>query len=824
MIKNKIRNMYSHKKKLKLTLLVSFTLSILFFLLILITPLPISKLKNFHSTAILSEDNSIIGAFLSKREQWCFPLDEDFIIPNKLKTSVLMFEDKYFYSHIGFNPVSIVKALYLNFTSGRVVMGGSTITMQLARIIDPKKRTYFNKLFELFQAFKLELFYSKEEILKMYLSYAPYGGNIVGIKAAALKYLKKDTENLTWAEAAMFAVLPNAPGKIHPGNKNHKELIDKRNRLLKRLFTNRVISKDIYDLSIVEPIPVKVHILDNIAPHLSRKLFFEVKSFDTKDEKKGKFSNDKINFLTSEDCNKSSNLIKTTIDVQIQKDATELLSEHIKYMKNFDVNNGACLIVENKTGKVRAYVGSQGFYDDKYSGQVDGILASRSPGSTLKPFLYALCFDEGLILPQSLIKDIPTYYGSFSPRNSTRKYQGIVRADEALIKSLNVPAVRLLNAYGVDNFYLFLKYAGVSTLFRSSDNYGLPLILGGSEVNIWDLAKMYRALGSGGYFNDLQIIASENKKNEIENKNDKNQFISSGASYLTSEILRDVKRPNMDYNWQYYTSNQWPLAWKTGTSYGYKDAWAVGYNPEWTIVVWVGNFSGVGNPAIIGAKAAGPLLFKLFSSLPKNPDLQWFKRKVSDFKKVAIWPNTGYFSNEDCKEPIYTDSPINSKVIKACPYHKTIYTTLDEKYRVNSSCWDGKKYKKITKTIFDADVMQFLRKRGYVLDELPPYHPDCKNVNGGAGEDFKNLTIIYPQNNTIIFIPKDFGGKKQKLILKAGHRDKKVKLFWYLNDDFIGETVDTHKFEVSLGKGKYKLVLVDENGENKSVGFTVESK
>jgi len=798
--------------------LVSFTLFILFFILILITPLPISKLKDFHSTAILSKDNNIIGAFLSKREQWCFPLDEEYIIPEKLKTSVLTFEDKFFYSHFGFNPVSIAKALYLNITSGKVVMGGSTITMQLARIIDPKKRTYVNKFYELFQAFKLELFYSKEEILKMYLSYAPYGGNIVGIKAASLKYLKKNTENLTWAEAAMFAVLPNAPGKIHPGNNNRKELVNKRNRLLKRLLTDGVLSRNIYDLSIVEPIPTKVHILDNIAPHLSRKLFFEADGFNQ--DIKNSYNSNKIRFLTSENLKKSTSLIETTIDVKIQKNATDLLAEHIKFMKNFNVNNGACLIVENKTGKVRAYVGSQGFYDDKYSGQVDGVLASRSPGSTLKPFLYALSFDEGLILPQSLIKDIPTYYGSFSPRNSTRKYQGIVRADEALIKSLNVPAVRLLNAYGVDNFYLFLKYAGLSTLFRSSDNYGLPLILGGSEVNIWDLAKMYRALGSGGHFNDLQIIASGNKNNVIENKNDKNQFISSGASYLTSEILRDVKRPNMDYNWQYYTSNQWPLAWKTGTSYGYKDAWAVGYNPEWTIVVWVGNFSGIGNPAIIGAKAAGPLLFKLFSSLPKNPDLQWFKRKDSDFKKVAIWPNTGYFSNEDCKEPIYADSPINSKVIKACPYHKTIYTTLDEKSRVNSSCWDGKKYKKTTRTIFDADVMQFLRKRGYVIDELPPYHPDCNDVQ----KDSNDLTIIYPQNNTKIFIPKDFGGKKQKLILKAGHRDKKIKLFWYLNDDFIGETVDTHKLEVSLENGEYKLLIVDGNGENKSLNFSVESK
>ncbi|NJK87475.1 MAG: penicillin-binding protein 1C, partial [Bacteroidales bacterium] len=334
-------------------------------------------------------------------------------------------------------------------------------------------------------AMKIEVQFSKDEILGLYLDHAPYGGNIIGYQAAVYRYFGKSPGELTWSEAATLAVLPNAPGMITPV-KNDSNLVEKRNRLLEN-FKKKIIDQETYVLSCIEEIPHEITPFENPAPHVSRKL-------------KNLYRNKKV--------------IITTLDDKIQRKSLELTASHLGYLRQFGIRNGAVLVAETQTGKVRAYVGSQAFFDQKSLGQVDGVMAPRSSGSVLKPFLFALAIDEGIVLPQTLMKDIPTFYGAFSPSNASESYDGLVTAQDALIRSLNVPSVRLLNAYGIFAFYTFLENSGIETLFRSADDYGLPLIIGGSEVTLWDMAMLFKGLANYGTFEPLQLIEEERLKNE----------------------------------------------------------------------------------------------------------------------------------------------------------------------------------------------------------------------------------------------------------------------------------------------------------------------
>ncbi|NJK97507.1 MAG: hypothetical protein HC830_05525 [Bacteroidetes bacterium] len=331
-------------------------------------------------------------------------------------------------------------------------------------------------------------------------------------------------------------------------------------------------------------------------------------------------------------------VVMTTLDYRIQKHLEERIRQYAYTLRQQGIRNVSALVVETRTGRVKAYIGSQDFYDREGLGQVDGVMARRSSGSILKPFLYALSMDEGIILPQTQVTDIPSYFDAFTPNNADEKYNGAIPAKEALVRSLNIPAVRLLNTYGVNKFYTFLGHAGVSTLFRQPEDYGLPLILGGAEVTAWDMAVLYRGLGSRGRFSPIHFLPGDSTRFTQETSN----LISSGASYLTLEMLKELKRPGSEYYWEQY-QNQKPLAWKTGTSYGHKDAWAAGVSPEWTIVVWVGNFDAESNLNLSGAASAGPLLFGIFNYLPRTPGLKWFEKPEMDFREVELCGETGFW-------------------------------------------------------------------------------------------------------------------------------------------------------------------------------------
>jgi penicillin-binding protein 1C len=757
----------------------------LFFLLYLILPFAQPFFSTDYSLVVADEDGRFLRVFLNKQEQWCFSPQMEQQVPEKLKKAVVLFEDEYFYRHPGVNPVSVMRAVKQNMIEGKIVSGASTLTMQVARIRQGNRRTYWNKFKEVAEAFKLEVHFTKDELLKLYLDHAPYGANIQGYQAASYRFFGKKPAELSWAEAATLAVLPNAPGLIFPSKKNHL-LKEKRDRLLFKLHQAGYMNNTTYELAMLEPVPNTIVNFAIVAPHFAR---FVKSRYPDKD------------------------YIKTTLNFDLQRRVESLTTRQAIRLRNQGIKNVAVLLAETQSGKIKAYVGSQDFFDFETLGQVNGVLAPRSSGSVLKPFLYALAIDGGLIMPQTLLKDVPTYFNAFSPHNADEKFYGMVSAQEALVRSLNVPAVRLLNAFGVYQFYTFLKQAGVTTLFREADDYGLPLIIGGAEVNLFEMAQLYRGLANYGIFKPLFYLDEDTLPMQQQAKS----LISPAASYLTLQMLTGLKRPGLEYHWQKF-QHQRPLAWKTGTSYGHKDAWAIGVSPEWTIAVWVGNFDGEGNAQLAGTTSAGPLLFDVFNALPHNPESYGFKNPIDDIKTLVLCRETGYLAGQHCMHTDTVEAPIYMEPLRLCPYHQTIQVDADETMAVCSHCWKpGHHAKKILS--FPPDVVYQLRQRGQISEKIPSHNPDC-----GKQTAENPMQFIYPKDSSYLWLPRDFDGAYQKLVCRLAHTHPEKQVFWYLNDVYLGTSQQTHNKAIEFSSGWQKLKVTDEEGNSQLATFFIESK
>ncbi|MGI6149818.1 MAG: penicillin-binding protein 1C [Firmicutes bacterium] len=732
-----------------------------------------------YSTVVLDENGAILRVFLNSQEQLILP-DDGRPIPPKLQAAVITYEDKRFERHWGVDPLAVMRALYQNIRHRDRISGASTITMQVARLMRPKERTVKNKLLEMFQALAIELRYRKDEILKFYLVHAPYGGNIIGYRTAALRYFGKEPEKLSWAEAATLAVLPNNPANISP-SQNPERLRDKRDNLLRTLHEAGYIDTETYTLALAEPVPQGQHPFPLSAPHLAERLAR----------------------------NSDDSIIHTTISKDIQDQAALLLKNHIAALERFGVENGAVLITETATGEVKAYVASHDYFDSERAGMIDGVQMKRSSGSILKPFLYALAIDQGLIIPESVLPDIPTSYSGFTPHNADGTFSGVVRAREALVRSLNAPAVHLLSLYGVDKFYHFLREAGVQ-LQRQPHEYGLSLVLGSSESSLWELSCLYRGLGTFGRAWDISVL-KDRKPEQTQ------PLISIGAAYLVLDILKDVRRPGLESQWQAYGSSL-PIAWKTGTSYGSRDAWAVGVTPQWTIAVWVGNFSGGSIPGLTGVDSAAPLLFQLLNRLPKNPYQTWFSRPDDDLMDVAVSPVTGYRLQGTALETVPAAAPASAKPLRYSPYERTLFVTLDEGMMVCSLCWNRQDLKTVQKVIYPLEVARYLggAPGQYIL---PPHNPDCPALKAE-----NPITVVYPQPSSLLFIPRGTDGEYQRVKLEALHANPGKRLFWYIDDAYLGQTQGSHHQLVSLENGWHRLYLVDEDGYTRNVSFRTERR
>ncbi|MEI7595185.1 MAG: penicillin-binding protein 1C [Bacteroidota bacterium] len=774
----------SHPKRLIILLSTSFLFGFYWF------SLP-SRLFNVpKSTVIYDSKGNLLSARLASDAQWRFPINEK--ISDKFKVAIINFEDQYFQYHPGFNPVSIVKALYKDIKKRRIVSGGSTITMQVIRSYQKNpRRTFWNKLKELILSTRLELTYSKDEILSLYASNVPFGGNIVGIEAASWRYYNKPSEQLSWAEAATLAVLPNSPSLIFPG-KNHQKLLSKRNKLLSKLYKKGYFDAFTYDLAKNEPLPGKPKPFPDITPHLMLRAF--------KDGKEG-------------------TKIISSIDLIMQQRVKEILSYHQSLLKASDVNNAACLVLDIETGKVLTYIGNLDEKGNAHENYVDIIDAPRSSGSILKPLLYAASMQDGLILQNTLLPDVPIQIGGFNPQNFNKTNDGAVPASQAVSRSLNIPSVLLLKKFGIPKFYSLLKLLGVTTLTKPSSHYGLSLIIGGSEVKLWDIAGIYASLARQvlhyPFLNSMydksdfflpKYEFTEKSKTQIS----KYSIIGAGATWKMMEAMNEVERPLEDNQWREFSSAS-RIAWKTGTSYGYRDAWSIGFNGKFLVAVWVGNASGEGRPGLTGVSAAAPIMFDVFSSIQNS---KWFNPPFDDMVKAPVCRESGCKASNNCPNIDTVWIPIAGLNTEVCNYHHIINLDKTGKWRVNSDCYPVSEMIQTPWFILPPAQEWFFKTKNSWYRELPPYLSSCESFSFGV-----SMQMIYPANNSKIYIPIELDEKKGRSVFKVAHRRSNATIYWHIDDEYIGTTTNFHELAVNPKPGKHKLILVDDLGESISVKF-----
>ncbi|WP_368113091.1 penicillin-binding protein 1C [Bacteroides sp. RTP21281st1_E4_RTP21281_210402] len=747
-----------------------------------------------YSTVVTDRNDELLGARIASDGQWRFPPRET--TPEKIKQCLITFEDKHFYHHWGVNLLSVGRAIYQNTKHKRIISGGSTLTMQTIRLARNESRTFGEKIIEMIWATRLEFRASKEEILSMYVSHAPFGGNVVGLDAAAWRYFGHSAEDLSWAESAMLAVLPNAPAMIHL-SKGRKMLLSKRNRLLKQLLEKKVIDLSTYELAVTEPLPDEPHPLPQIAPHLVSRFY---------KERNGQYT-------------------RSTIDRGIQTHIEDLAERWSNEFNRSDIRNLAILVIDIPANQVIAYCGNVHFDRKQGGNQVDVIQAPRSTGSILKPFLYYAMLQEGSLLPDMLLPDIPININGFTPQNFSLQYEGAVPASEALARSLNIPAVTMLQRYGVPKFHNFLQQTGFKTITRSSSHYGLSLILGGAEATLWDVTNAYAQMGRSliphpdsklSEKKEAGIIMAKEEKKEEENETtrkstQKNLIWDKGAVWQTFDALKEVNRPE-EIDWKSIPSMQ-TIAWKTGTSYGFRDAWAVGVTPRYAVGVWVGNATGEGKPGLVGAQTAGPVLFDIFNYLPAS---SWFERPTGVFVDAEVCRRSGHLKGRFCEE---TDTililPAGLRT-DACPYHHLITLSADEKHRVYENC---------------ANTEPTLQKSWFTLPPVwewyyKQHHPEYSPLppfKAGCGEDtFQPMQFIYPPINAHIKLPKQLDGSKGFMTVELAHNDPNATLFWHLDDTYLTQTQDFHKISLQPAPGKHSLTAVDGEGNTVSTTFFIE--
>jgi penicillin-binding protein 1C len=729
------------------------------------------------STVVWSKNDKLLGARVAKDGQWRFPPSTE--IPKKFETCIIYFEDEYFEYHPGFNPVSIFKALGHNLTEDGK-RGGSTLTQQVVRLSRQQPRTYSEKLIELFLAIRLEVEFSKKEILNFYASYAPFGGNVVGLETASWRYFNLPAKDLNWSQSAALAVLPNAPSLVFPG-RNEDIYKQKRDRLLKKLFDNKIIDSTTYKLSLLEDLPGKVLALPNITPQLTE-------------------------WLRQTDRNAQ---IKTTINFERQLQINGIVERHLNIWSNNQVYNAAVLVADVKTGNVISYTANT-LNPDRPFYHVDMIRSERSTGSLLKPILYASLIDDGELLPQQLVKDTPARFNNYAPQNFSKSFLGAVPADISLQKSLNVPAVRLLKVYGIERFINKLNQLGLESIDKSADHYGLPLILGGAESSLWQLTQMYTLLAQGLRFSEtsqaenlsqnLNIIADK----EVTHSNRSIPKVLSPASiYNMFEAMSGLDRPGLDAGWKAYASSQ-KIAWKTGTSYGFKDAWSIGLTKDYVVGVWVGNADGNGRPNLVGVNAAAPLMFSVFENLPKSG--RWFEKPYSDMKTVEVCAKSGFLRSLNCPQTEKIDIPKVQLKLKPCSYHRLVNLTGDEQYQVNLSCNINEERKTSSWFVLPPIMEYYYKKQHSNYKTLPDYHPNCRSLTTTP------IELIYPKPNQDIILPKTFEGTVSQVVFKAVYDENKT-LYWHIDDKYVGSTQYFHEMQLQPKSGEHILTLVGEEGQ-----------
>lgn len=718
-----------------------------------------------YSTVVVDRHGELLGARIADDGQWRFPPCDS--VPRKFAAALVEFEDRTFYRHVGVSLRAVARACVQNLRSGRIVSGASTLTMQVVRMARRRPRTFRQKAAEMFLATRLEARCTKEEILRLYASHAPFGGNVVGIDAAMWHYLGSDGSDLSWAEAATLAVLQNAPASIHLA-RNRSLLLEKRNRLLRRLADRGYLTESDCELSLAEPLIGAPQPLPDHAPHL----------------------------VAYYDGVRHGHKTVADIDLNLQRRLQERADRWCRELCGRGVNDLAAVVVEVSTGKIAAYCGNADKFRLRPGVWVDIARAPRSSGSILKPLLYCGALQEGTILPQTLLPDVPVNYGGFVPQNFDRRFTGAVAADRALARSLNVPNVRLLREYGVERFASQLRQAGFSTVGSRAERYGLSLILGGAEVTLADVVRVYASLA--GYYR----FGGGRCSPEF-------PFTDRVAIYAMLEAMKSVDRPDeLDMR---MVSSVPEIAWKTGTSYGSRDAWAVGITPEYVVGVWAGNAQGQSAPDLTGARTAGPVMFDLFGLLPRGP---WFEPPgEGEGTQAVVCCRSGMLAGPDCTETELRQLPLHAMRSEVCPYHRRVAVSEDGHFRVEDR---SEPSRSVRMFILPPAMAWYYRQNHPEYRPLPPLRPRARSDG-----NYETMRFIYPSPGCVVSLPRQMDGSRGGVAFSLAHVSPSKTVYWHLDKEYVGSTTDMHKLRVDPPAGAHRLTVVDEDGNRQEIDFSV---
>lgn len=744
-------------------------------------PFPTERLEPPFSPRVLDRDGRPLRFFLAEDGMWRFPLSLDEISP-ELTAALIDSEDRHFHRHPGVNPVAALRALWTNLRAGRIVSGASTIPMQVARLADPRPRTATAKLIESFRALQLCARHSKAEILRWYVNMAPFGSNVVGVGAASWHYFGKDPRALSLGEIALLSVLPRSPSRYNP-LRNPEAARAVRDRVLRRFAAHGVFEPGRVAESMALPLLASRSPVPQGAPHFSRWVRSRLPG---------------------------QSVVRTSLDARMQGIAEALVAGRMEGLRREAVGNAAVVVLDIECRRVLAWVGSADFWAAG-EGQVDNALSRRSPGSTLKPFLYALAFDRGELFPGSMLLDVPTDFSGYAPENYGQNFQGLVSARTALAASLNVPAVRLLHRLGTAPFLDLLRRGGLSTLERPAGHYGLPLALGGCEVRLLELTNLYASLAAGGVFKPVEPLAGQPEK-----YGSTERLFSPEAAAMVLDILASTRRPDLPDAWQ-FTVGAPAVAWKTGTSFGHRDAWAVGVNRDLAIGVWTGNPDGSQCAGISGTRHAAPLLFDLFRALAPGGG------RLPDFPAPALTRTDVCADSGDRPGPFCPtiSCPAIAGVTRlpVCAMHRQIFTSPESGLRLHGDCLLSQPSRTETVLVWPAELVAYRLAQGAPLPALPPMDPECPDVPAEAGP-----VILSPDPDTPYLIRPDAPPEFQRLALSAVPGAGTATHFWYVDGRFAGQGPPDSPCFVPLAPGRHEATVTDDLGRSARAAFTVRTQ
>ncbi|PLR62634.1 penicillin-binding protein 1C [Pseudomonas sp. QC2] len=748
-----------------------------------IWPLPLPQ--DDLARVVLAEDGTPLWRFADANGVWRYPVQTREVSPYYLE-ALLTYEDRWFYQHPGVNPLALVRATWQNLTGTRVVSGGSTLSMQVARLLDPHSRTFHGKLRQLWRTAQLEWHLSKAEILNLYLNRAPFGGTLQGVAAASWAYLGKSPSQLTHAEAALLAVLPQAPSRLRP-DRHPQRAQEARDKVLRRLAEFQVWPQAAVDEALEEPLLLAPRLEPSLAPLLARR-------------------------LNRPD---SPPLIRTTLDATLQRRLEDLLLGWRARLPEH--TSAAILVVEEETMAVRAYLGSVDINDAKRFGHVDMISALRSPGSTLKPFLYGMALDDGLIHSESLLQDVPRRYGDYRPGNFSMGFTGAVPASTALSSSLNLPAVQLLEAYGPKRFAAEMRIGGVPLALPALAEPNLALILGGAGSRLEDLVSGYSAFARDGRSANIRLQPDDTLRER--------PLLSPGAAWIVRRILSGQARPDRDPRAELV---QRPvLAWKTGTSYGFRDAWAIGVGPRYLIGVWIGRPDGTPVPGQFGLASAAPLMLQVHDVLTNRDSQRGISAPVkpvpANVGVAAIcWPLGQPMSRSDpnCRRQRFAWTLDHTTPPTLQALDQPLSVGLMESVwvnakglRVDAHC-PGAEPKTIA--LWPAPLEPWLPRAERREARIPAADPDCPPPALAASSP---LSIVGIREGDQLRLP---AASQQALRLKISALGGSGRRWWFLNGVPLGDSANQDFINASFERlGRYQLSVLDEAGQTARLEFSV---